>query len=61
MVINLSTMVTGHGTLSSYYYRFKIKDEPECVCRMGSQNIENLIWECAQLQEQRETLKNRIK
>jgi len=61
MGINLSTMVTGHGTLRSYYYRFKIKDDLECVCRMGPQTTHHLIWECAQLLEQRETLKNRIK
>jgi len=61
MGINLSTMVTEHGTLRSYYYRFKIKDDPECVCRMGPQTTDHLIWECAYLQEQRETLKNRIK
>jgi len=27
----------------------------------GSQTTDDLIWECAKLQEQRETLKNRIK
>ena len=31
MGIKLSTIVTGHGTLGSYYYRFKIKDDPRCV------------------------------
>ena len=61
MGIKFPTMVTGHGTLRSYCYRFKIKDDPECVCRMGPQTTHHLIWECVQLQEQRETLKNRIK
>jgi hypothetical protein len=37
-------MITGHGTLRTYYHRFKIKDNPECVCSMGPQtsNIPNL-------------------
>jgi len=61
MGINLSTIVTGHGTLRSYYHRFKIKDDPEFVCRMGSQTTDQLIWECAHLLKQRETLKNRIR
>ena len=61
MGINLSTIVTGHGTLRSYYYRFKIKDDPTCVCRMGPQNSDHIIWECALLQKQRDTLKNRIR
>ena len=31
MGINLSTIITGHGTLRSYYHRFKIRDDPNCV------------------------------
>jgi len=42
MGINLSTIVTGHGTARSYYHRFKIKDDPECVCRMGPQTTDHL-------------------
>ena len=60
MGINLSMIVTGHGPLRSYYHRFKIKDDPECVCGMGSQTTYHLIWECAHLLKQREILKNRI-
>jgi len=33
MCVKLATIVTGHGTLRLYYHRFKIKDDPECVCR----------------------------
>ena len=42
MGINLATVVTGHGPLRSYYHRFKIKDDPECVCRMGPQTTNHL-------------------
>jgi predicted house-cleaning noncanonical NTP pyrophosphatase (MazG superfamily) len=34
MGINLSTIVTGHGTLRSYYHRFKIIDDPTCICKI---------------------------
>jgi len=61
MGVNLSTIVTGHGTLRSYYHRFKIKDDPECVCKMGPQITDYLIWECAHLLKQRQTLKNTIR
>jgi hypothetical protein len=61
MGANLAAMVTGHGTLRAYYYRFKIKDDPECVCRMGPQTANHLIWECGHLLTQRETLKNRVR
>jgi hypothetical protein len=61
MGANLVTMVTGHGTLRAYYYRFKIKDDPECVGRMGPQTANHLIWECGHLLTQRETSKNRVR
>ena len=61
MGIKLSTVVTGNGTLRSYYYRYKIKDDPDCVCRMGLQTTDHLIWECTNLLKQRQTLKNRIR
>jgi hypothetical protein len=54
-------MVIGHGTLRSYYYRFKIRDDTECVCRMGPQTTHHLIWDCTHLLKQRETPKNRIR
>ena len=35
MGVKQSTIVTGHGTLRSYFERFKITDDPKCVCNMG--------------------------
>jgi len=61
MGINLSTIVTGHGTLRSYYHRLKITDDPKCVGKMGPQTTDHLLWECELLRKQREVLKNRIK
>ena len=61
MCVNLATMVTGHSTLRSYYHRFKIKDDPECVCRMGPHTTNHLLWEYEHLLTQREALKNRIR
>jgi ribonuclease HI len=46
MGIKLSMLVRGHGTFISYYHRFKIKDDPKCVCRGTT---DHLIWECEQL------------
>jgi hypothetical protein len=61
MGIKLSTLVTGHGTLRAYYHRFKIIDDPKCVCKKGPQTTDHLIWECEQLRKQRGTLKKRIR
>jgi len=61
MGIKQSTIVTGHGTLRSYYQKFKIVGDPKCVFNMGPQNSDHLLWECELLRKQREVLKNRIK
>ena len=63
MGIKLPTIVTGHGTPRSYYYRFKIKDDSRCVCvcAMDPQTAFHLIWECAHLLKQRDTVKNKIR
>jgi len=61
MCFNLTTMVTGNGTLRSYFHRFKIKDDSECVCKMGPQTTNHLVWECEHLLTQREALKNRVR
>jgi hypothetical protein len=60
MNLNLSTVVTGHGKLRFYLYRFKIIDNPTCPCQMGSQSNEHLIRECTILNKKRDTLKNEI-
>ena len=41
MNLNLSTVVTGHGKLRSYLYRFKIIDDQTCPCQTGSQNSQH--------------------
>ena len=61
MNIKLSTVLTGHGTLRAYYHRFKIINDAACVCKLGPQTTDHLIWECEKLRKQRETLKNRIR
>jgi hypothetical protein len=33
MYINVSTIVTGHRKLRSYYHRFKIIDDPKYLCK----------------------------
>jgi len=48
-----TTMLTGHGKLRSYLYRFGLTDNPMCPCeevtlglvRMGSVSF-GLIWLC---------------
>jgi hypothetical protein len=60
MGINLSMIITVHGTLRSYYHRFKIIDDPKCICKIGPHTTDHLLWECELLRKQREVLKNSI-
>jgi hypothetical protein len=61
MGITLSTKVTGHGTVRAYYYRIKIIDDLKCVCKMGPQTSNHLLWECELIRKQRAVLKNSTK
>jgi hypothetical protein len=60
MRINLSTIVTGHGKLRSYFHRFKIIDDPTCLCKKSPQTADYLLWECELLRKQRQVLRNSI-
>ena len=60
MCINLSTIVTEHGKMRSYYHRVKIIEDPTCLCKMSPQTTEHLLWECELLRKQRQVLRNSI-
>jgi len=53
----LTTILTGHGNIKAYLYRFKIIDSPTCPCGKGDQHIDHLIYECELLKPQRDSLK----
>jgi hypothetical protein len=60
MCINLSTIVTGHGKLRSNFHRFKIIDDPTCLCKKSPQTADHLLSECELLRKQRQALRNSI-
>lgn len=49
----MTTLLSGHGKLKSYYYRFKISDNPTCACGEGDQTADHLIYTCPKLETQR--------
>jgi hypothetical protein len=53
---NLTTMVTGHGNIKSYLYRFKIIETSTCPCGNKDQTIDHLLFECELLQRERDSL-----
>ena len=53
---NFTTMVTGHGNISSYLHRFKITETPTCPCGTADQTIDHWLFECELLNKERDNL-----
>jgi hypothetical protein len=58
--IYVSTTVTGHGKMRLYFHRFKIIEDPTCLCEISPQTTDHLLWECELLRKQRQILRNSI-
>jgi hypothetical protein len=54
---NFTTMVTGHGNIKSYLYKYKILDSPTCSCRSGEQTVDHILFDCKLLEQERDKLK----
>jgi hypothetical protein len=57
---NVTTLLTGHGKLRSYFHRFKVLGKPTCPCGAGQQNVDHIIFECLKFATERTLLVNRI-
>ena len=53
---NFTTVVTGHGNVRSYLYRFKVIETPICPCGTTDQTIEHLLFESELLNKERDNL-----
>jgi hypothetical protein len=53
---NLTTIVTGHGNIRSYFHRFKIIDTPTCACGSSDQTTDHMLHECALINQERDSL-----
>ena len=52
-------IVTGHGKLKSYYYRFKIVGSPLCSCD-EEQTVGHALFKCGKYRTERDKLKDTI-
>jgi len=61
---NFTMMVTGHGNIKSYLYKYKIIDSPMCPCKIGEQTTDHIrvLYEyyCDLLKQERDKLKAEI-
>jgi len=57
---NFTSMVMGHGSVRSYWHRFKIIDTPTCPCGTKDQTTDHLLYECELLNKERDSLKSSV-
>jgi hypothetical protein len=57
---NFTSMVTGHGNIKTYLYRFKISETPTCPCSDMDQTTDYLLYECELLKTQRDILRSTV-
>jgi hypothetical protein len=57
---SVTTLLTGHGKMRSYFHRFKILDNPTCPCGAEQQNVDHIIYGCTKFAAERTSLVNSI-
>jgi hypothetical protein len=53
-------MVTGHGNIKSYLYKYKIIDSSMCLCKIGEQTTDHILYDCELVKQERDKLKAEI-
>jgi len=54
-------MLTGHGKIISYLYRFGITENRMCPCEEEEKIVDHLIFKCKKLRKQRNEMIRKIK
>jgi hypothetical protein len=52
-------MLTGHGKIRSYLYRFGLTDNVMCTCEEKEQTADRLIFQCKKLHNQINAMKKK--
>ena len=53
LTLKFTAMVTAHGKTRSYLHRFQIIKSPVCSCANGNQTVEDIIYDCGKLNNER--------
>jgi hypothetical protein len=48
-----TTIITGHGNIKTYLYKYKIIDSPNCSCQEGDQSVDHILFDCKLLEQDR--------
>ena len=57
---HLTTIMTGHGNIKAYLYRFKLIDSPTCPRGKNDQTTDHLLFECVLVKTQRDKLRSSV-
>jgi len=57
---NLTMMVTGHGIIKSYLYKYKIIYSPMCPCKIGEQKTDHILYDCEVVKQEGDELKTEL-
>ena len=60
MIPKLTMLVTGHGNIKSYLYKYKITDSSMCPCKTGEQATGHILYDCELVKQERDKLKAEI-
>jgi len=53
-------MVTEHGNIESYLYKYKIIDSSMCPCETREQTTDHILYDCEIVKQERDKLKDEI-
>ena len=59
VTLNMTMMVTGHGNIKSYLYKYKITDSSLCSCKT-EQTTHHMLYDCELVKQERDKLKAEI-
>jgi hypothetical protein len=57
---NLTMMVTGRGNIKSYLYKYKIIVSPMCLCKIGEQTTDHILYDCELVKQERDKTKTEM-
>ena len=57
---NFTAIVTRHGDVKTYLYKYKIIQSPKCTCEEGDQSVNHVLFDYKILERDRVRLKAKV-
>jgi len=53
----LTAVISGHGNIRAYVYRFKLREGAKCICDKDDQRMDHLLFNCTKSSTQWDVIK----